>query len=55
MKLIVDAGISVEWFFAESHTAEARRLPAHRIVLHASGLMFSPPPCDRRQTVFMHR
>ena len=35
MKLIVDASIAVKWFFTESHTAEARRLLAHRIVLHA--------------------
>ena len=55
MKLIVDAGIAVEWFFAESHTAETRRLPAYRIMLHAPGLLLSPPPCDRRLTVFMHR
>ena len=41
MKLIVDAGISVEWFFTESHTAEARRLLAHRIVLHAPSFLLT--------------
>ena len=41
MKLIVDASIAVKWFFTESHTAEARRLLAHRIVLHAPSLILT--------------
>ena len=41
MKLIVDASIAVKWFFTESHTAEARRLLAHRIVLHAPGFLLT--------------
>ena len=41
MKLIVDASIAVKWFFTESHTAEARRLLAHRIVLHAPDLILT--------------
>ncbi len=35
MKLIVDASVAVKWFFAETHSHEARQLLAPRIVLHA--------------------
>ena len=35
MKLLVDASITVKWFFAENHSREARQLLAPRIVLHA--------------------
>ena len=41
MKLIVDASIAVKWFFTESHAAEARRLLAHRIVLHAPSFLLT--------------
>ena len=41
MKLIVDACIAVKWFFTESHTAEARRLLTHRIVLHAPSFILT--------------
>ena len=35
MKLVVDASITVKWFFAETHSREARQFLAPRIVLHA--------------------
>ena len=35
MKLLVDASIAVKWLFAETHSQEARKLLAPRIVLHA--------------------
>ena len=35
MKAVVDASVAVKWLFTEDGTVEARRLLAHRIMLHA--------------------
>ena len=41
MKLVVDASVVVKWFVSESLSENARLLPAHRLELHAPGLLLA--------------